>query len=243
MLFWACVPLCVFLLLLVCEKKFPAREQSENFSTADSLMNWIGFAMQGLVVPVIGYFISASILPAMLPDAAGTLRIGFAGAFLLNFVIVDFLYYVQHRAFHEVPWLWKLHSTHHYSPIVNVWATSRNALVTNLLFVYMLVNPILGFLCDSPLGFFSAAMLTAALDLVRHANVEIKMPWLRGIVVTPQDHHRHHDAGRPSANYGANFLIWDLLFGTGEIVDSMPAAQPFTDRPSHATQLLFPWRT
>jgi sterol desaturase/sphingolipid hydroxylase (fatty acid hydroxylase superfamily) len=242
MMLWACLPMFAFFVLVAAERVWPASNSPNSFTRADWAMNLIGFTMQGLLVPALGYWISTHILPQAFPHQAGTLHIGFLGAFLLNFIVIDFLYYLQHRAFHDVPFLWKLHAPHHCSPAVNVWATSRNALVTNLLFVYMFVNPVVGYLCDVPLGFFAAAMVTAALDLVRHANIYIDAPALRGIFILSQEHHRHHDATKPPANFGANLLIWDRLFGTCEIAESMPHIYGVPEAPSHLTQLFFPWR-
>src|SRR5436190_12389102 len=139
------------------------------YARADHLLNLAGLLIQGAMVPVCGYLIATRMLAVHWPDAAGTVRIGWVGAFALNFVAVDGLYYWQHRLFHRVPMLWALHRCHHASPALSVWATSRNSLLVNFLFVYMLVNPLLGFLCDRPDGFFAAAALTAALDLWRHS--------------------------------------------------------------------------
>jgi sterol desaturase/sphingolipid hydroxylase (fatty acid hydroxylase superfamily) len=242
MMFWALVPFFSFLMLFALEKKFPASTSNKHFTASDWLMNLSGFGMQGLVIPLVGYFLATCYFPALLPGSQGVLPLGFAGAFLLNFIGVDFLYYLQHRAFHAIPSLWKLHAPHHHSPVVNIWVTSRNALVTHFLFVYMLINPILGYLCDFPEGFFAGAMLTAALDLFRHANLRVRLPFLEGIILLPQDHHRHHDADRVFANYGANFIIWDRLFGTVDRQDVYPLHFTVSSSPSLTTQLLFPWR-
>lgn len=241
--FWSMLPLLSFIVLLGLEKSMPAQSIGKDYTPSDWLMNLSGFWMQGLVIPLLSYYISTQWLPDLLPGSQGILPFGFVGAFLINFVGVDFLYYWQHRAFHKVPVLWKLHAPHHHSPVVNIWGTSRNALITHFLFVYMLVNPILGYLCDSPEGFFAGAMITAALDLFRHANIKIKMPLLEGIFMLPRDHHRHHDAERAFANYGANFMLWDRLFGTSDTSNEHSEIYSVPKPPSFTTQLLYPWRT
>ncbi len=76
-----------------------------------------------------------------MPGGAGILPIGWWGAFLLNFVVIDFLYYWQHRWFHRIRPLWKLHRCHHTARRVDIWVTSRNTLVMHFLFVYFLLNP------------------------------------------------------------------------------------------------------
>lgn len=248
MYLWSVLPAVSFLALVAWENLRPAQHQSQRFSTADVVINLTGFLMQGVVVPCAGYLITERLIPQIIPNLKGTLQIGFIGAFILNFVAIDFLYYLQHRLFHSSNWLWRFHATHHHSPMVNVWATSRNAIVTNFFFVYLLVNPWFAFLCDSPDGFFAGAMVTAALDLLRHTNIHLNLPMLRGIFVLPQDHHRHHDADKRAANYGANLMIWDRLFGTAEISSNnseqrLPRNYCMQNAPSLETQLFCPWRS
>lgn len=242
MITWSILPFAAFILLCWLEMRLPAKIHATAYSVGDWIMNLSGFFMQGIVVPFAGYFIAAHVLPNYFPSGQGILPLGIVGAFLLNVVGVDFLYYLQHRAFHQIPLLWKMHAPHHYSPVVNIWATSRNALITHFLFVYMLVNPVLGYLCDAPEAFFAGAMITAALDLFRHSNIRVKLPILQGIFVMPKDHHRHHDGKKPFANYGANFLVWDRIFNSADLQAEYPHTYSIPIPPRITTQLLFPWK-
>lgn len=242
MIIWSLIPLVSFCLLWQLEKKIPAQKYDRIYSIGDWVMNLSGFFMQGLVIPLVGCILATYVFPYILPDAQGVLAFGIIGSFLLNIIGVDFLYYWQHRAFHQVPLLWKLHAPHHYSPMVNIWTTSRNALITHFLFVYMLVNPVLGYLCDAPVAFFAGAMVTAALDLFRHSNVRVTLPILQHILVMPKDHHCHHDGERHFANYGANFIIWDKLFKTSDSHDAYPRTYSSSNLPRLVTQLLYPWK-
>jgi sterol desaturase/sphingolipid hydroxylase (fatty acid hydroxylase superfamily) len=159
---------------------------------------------------------------------------------VLNFVGVDFLYYWQHRLFHQ-PSLWPSHRCHHASPWLDVWATARNSLVTNFLFVYLLVNPALAYISGSVEGFFVGAMATASFDLLRHSRVDVEWPrWLSRVLVTPRLHHRHHDARAAPANFGANLIIWDRLFGTAQLDDGWPSIYAAPDAPSPLAQLFHP---
>ncbi|HEY9683544.1 MAG TPA: sterol desaturase family protein [Drouetiella sp.] len=244
----ALMPMLTFVILVLAERRASSRVPSTlapaaGYSRADWFLNLSGFFMQGLVVPLAGLALALFVFPVVAPSLHQSLHIGFAGAFLLNFVVVDFFYYLQHRAFHQIPMLWKLHAPHHFSPTVDVWATSRNALMTHFLFVYMLLSPILAYLCDVTEGFFAGAMLTASLDLFRHARINVRVPVLDAILIMPADHHRHHDADKPEANYGANLNVWDKLFGTFEISERFPSVYAGSHQPSFQSQLLFPWRS
>jgi sterol desaturase/sphingolipid hydroxylase (fatty acid hydroxylase superfamily) len=236
------LPLIALASLAVLERVGPPAPRGA-YAGSDHLLNLAGLAIQGIAVPLAGYWIAVELLSARWPYAAGALPIGWLGAFLLNFVVVDFLYYWQHRLFHRVPLLWALHRCHHASPALDVWATARNALAINFLFVYMLVNPVLGFLCDRPEGFFAGAAVTASLDLWRHSRLRSVLTpcWLSVFLVTPAMHHAHHGLDGQAVNFGANLVFWDRLFGTARTARDLPSRYGVRNAPPAWRQFLFPW--
>lgn len=233
------LPLAAFVALVALERWYAPRMAGGTYARADAVLNLAGLGVQGALVPLVGYWIATHVLAARWPAFAGALQIGWVGAFLLNFVVVDFLYYWQHRLFHRVSWLWAMHLCHHASPTISVWATSRNSLVINFLFVYMLVNPVLGFLCDRPEGFFAAAALTASLDLWRHSRLPIRVA--PPLLVSPAQHHAHHSLDGQGVNFGANLIVWDRWFGTERRVEAYPRRYGTEGAPGPWRQFLFPW--
>jgi len=236
------LPILTFMVLSLGEfvlRTIPVRGQETR---ADVLINLSGFAMQGAAVPAVAYFVSHSLLPQLAPAGEGVLGLGFWGAFLLCLVGVDFLYYWQHRLFHRLGLLWRLHRCHHAAPTVSVWVTARNSLLTHFLFVYLLVNPWLAYLSGSREGFLLAASVTASLDLWRHTRLTPARYWsaLEWLLITPRLHHRHHDAEAPHSNFGANLSIWDRWFGTLRSGNAYPAAYAVADAPDPWSQLLYP---
>jgi sterol desaturase/sphingolipid hydroxylase (fatty acid hydroxylase superfamily) len=244
--FWW-LPVVTFALLATCEWLTRQRMPALRYGGGDWLLNLTGLFLQGVVVPLAAYAIAMTLLPPLLPAARATLALGWWGAFLLNVVCVDLLYYWQHRWFHRAGLPWSLHLCHHASPGVDVWATARNSLLTNFLFVYLLVNPLLGYLCDVPDGFFFGAAVTASLDLWRHSRVSLTSGagfWTRAVswlLVTPAAHHLHHSREGERLNFGANFMLWDRLFGTARDAERFPADYGVERAPAPFTQFLLPW--
>ena len=240
MILWSALPFLTFCGLFVRESLAPKPERA--YSATDIGLNLAGLLAQGVLVPLIGYGLATEVLPRLIPQAQGLLPFGFWGALALNLIVVDFLYYWQHRALHQIKPIWPLHLTHHASPRVDIWATARNCLWINGLFVYLLVNPWLGFLCDRPDGFFIGAMMTASLDIWHHTRTLPAPRFVKGWLTTPANHHRHHDITRPPANYGANFIIWDRMFGTADLSEQTPLAYAAPNAPSFWRQFLLPWK-
>lgn len=138
---------------------------------------------------------------------------------LLQFVeilfIVDLTSYWVHRAFHEIPFLWRFHSVHHSVEQMDWLAGSR------LHVMDVVVTRLFGFLPIFLAG-FSPGAVYAYVAFVSfhavyiHANVRHEWPWLRGILTTPEFHHWHH-AAEPEAinrNYAVLLSCIDTIFGT-----------------------------
>ncbi|MGH6608760.1 MAG: sterol desaturase family protein [Burkholderiaceae bacterium] len=236
------LPPLTFLVLACAERLLPTMPARGQQTGADVIANLSGFAMQGALVPAIGYVISAMVLPSVASAAQGVLGLGFWGAFVLCFVGVDFLYYVQHTLLHRVGVLWRLHRCHHAAPTVSVWTTARNSLLLNFVLVYLLINPWLAYLSGSIEGYLLAASVTASLDLWRHTRLKPARYWsaLEWLLITPRLHHQHHDATDYARNFGANLSVWDRLFGTLRSNGVYPASYAVADAPDIWSQLLHP---
>lgn len=135
--------------------------------------------------------------------------------FIAILAVVDFGSYWIHRAFHEVPWLWKFHAVHHSTTQMDWLASSR------LHVVEIIANRFIGYLPIFLLG-FSPSAVYAYLVFVSfhaifiHANVRFRFPVLRWVLATPEFHHWHHSSEDEAVdkNYAAFLPIYDKLFGT-----------------------------
>jgi len=135
--------------------------------------------------------------------------------FLEVLLLADLAQYSVHRAFHQVPLLWRFHAIHHSSRALDWLAGSRLHLLDVVVTRGLVLVPL--FL----LGFAQPA-LHAYLVFVSfhavfiHANVRFRLAALEPILVPPRFHHWHH-AAAPEArdrNFAVHLPWLDRLFGT-----------------------------
>lgn len=151
-------------------------------------------------------------------------RIGFVPQLLLCILVADLAQYWTHRAYHEVPFLWKFHAVHHSAKTMDWLAGSRQHVLEIVFTRVCVLAPLF------VLG-FSEAVINAYIVIVgfqavlNHANVYL--PWgpLKYLIVTPDFHHWHHSSDDEAIdrNYAAHYAFLDHLFGTAVKV---PAHKP-----------------
>ena len=139
---------------------------------------------------------------------------------LLCILVADLVQYWTHRAYHEVPLLWRFHSVHHSAPHMDWLAGSRQHLLELIATRILVLAPIfvLGFSQDV----IDAYVIVVGFQAVfNHANADVRLGPLRYVLVTPNFHHWHHsrDTEAIDKNYAAHFSFLDYLFGTAVSAD------------------------
>jgi len=142
-------------------------------------------------------------------------NLNFFVALFLLVLVADLVQYWLHRAYHEVPLLWRLHAVHHSVKSMDWLAGSRQHIVELIITRTLVLGPIF------VLG-FSKEVIDAYIVIVgfqavfNHANVSVRLGPLRYVIVTPNFHHWHHaqDDEAIDKNYAAHFAFLDHLFGT-----------------------------
>ena len=139
-------------------------------------------------------------------------------AILVAIVLLDLIIFAQHRLFHAVPLLWRLHRMHHADLEIDVTTGFRFhpgeivlSMVIKLGAVAVLGAPALGVMIFE--------ILLNATSLFNHSNIRLPAAVdgrLRRILVTPDMHRVHHSivARETNSNFGFNLPWWDRLFGT-----------------------------
>jgi sterol desaturase/sphingolipid hydroxylase (fatty acid hydroxylase superfamily) len=142
-------------------------------------------------------------------------HIPFLPQLLLCILVADLAQYWTHRAYHEVPFLWRFHAVHHSVKTMDWLAGSREHMLELIATRVCVLAPlyVLGF----SEGVMNAYIIVVGFQAVfNHANVHL--PWgpLKYILVTPDFHHWHHasDDEAIDRNYAAHYAFLDYLFGT-----------------------------
>ncbi len=134
---------------------------------------------------------------------------------LLCILVADLAQYWTHRAYHEIPFLWKFHAVHHSTKTMDWLAGSRQHMLEIVVTRVLVLAPLF------VIGFSEAAIniyiiVVGFQAVFNHANVHL--PWgpLRYVIVTPDFHHWHHasDDEAIDRNYAAHYAFLDHLFGT-----------------------------
>jgi len=135
--------------------------------------------------------------------------------FALVILAADAVEYVSHRAYHEVPLLWRIHAVHHSPEYMDWLSGSRLHFLEPLVTRALVLVPLflLGFPQDT---IFAYLIFISVQSVLIHSNIKVKVGWLRYVIVTPQFHHWHHasDAEAIDKNYAAHTPIFDMMFGT-----------------------------
>lgn len=165
------------------------------------LLLWLTGTIAGRIEPV-------------LPLAA----LGVTGVLIVQLLVLDFWTYAMHRAYHEVPLLWRFHAPHHLDEHLDATSAFRFHLGEIAISAAARLIPAIA-LGITPTTLLAFEALLTANAVFHHSNIRLPERFerfLSWIVVTPAIHWRHHHALRrdTDSNYTAILSLWDRLFGS-----------------------------
>lgn len=136
----------------------------------------------------------------------------------ITVVLLDLLIYFQHRLFHAVPALWRLHRVHHADTEMDATTGLRFHPVEILLSVFIKMGAAVA-LGAPPEGILLFEILLNASSMFEHAAITLPPRLdaaLRRVIITPSLHRIHHSERREEtdSNFGFNLSLWDQWFGT-----------------------------
>lgn len=137
---------------------------------------------------------------------------------VLSFLLLDLLRYCQHRLYHAIPLLWRIHRVHHSDPEVDC--------SSGFLFhpgEYLLTQgsylAVVTILAPPPAVVAVLEFIVIAQNVFAHGNITLPShvdSLLRRVWITPDMHRIHHsdDVAEQNTNFGNVLPWWDLLFRT-----------------------------
>lgn len=134
------------------------------------------------------------------------------------FLLLDLAIYFQHRAFHAVPILWRMHRVHH-SDLDFDFTTALRFHPFEILLSTLIKMALVAALGAPLLAVVAFEIVLSGAAMFNHSNVSIPPALervLRLFIVTPDMHRVHHSIERreTDSNFGFNAPWWDRLFGT-----------------------------
>ena len=134
---------------------------------------------------------------------------------IIMLLLADLLRYWLHRASHEWPLLWRLHAVHH-SPHKVYWLNVArfHPLEKALQFMFDALPFILLGVAEDVLALY--LVFYSINGFFQHCNIDVRLGRLNYVISGPELHRWHHSRlpEESNQNYGNNFIVWDLLFGT-----------------------------
>jgi sterol desaturase/sphingolipid hydroxylase (fatty acid hydroxylase superfamily) len=139
-------------------------------------------------------------------------------AMLLSVLALDLAIYLQHRMFHAVPLLWRLHRVHHADLDFDVTTGVRFHSIEFGLSLLIKFAVILA-LGPPALAVLIFEILLNASSMFNHGNLRMPVSIdgvLRRFVTTPDMHRVHHSIVPRETNSNFGFILpwWDRLCGT-----------------------------
>jgi sterol desaturase/sphingolipid hydroxylase (fatty acid hydroxylase superfamily) len=185
------------------------------------LNNWLLSALNSLLLPLVFPLMAVSVALLAAEHQWGLFNLLGLPVFVgipLFILIFDLTIYWQHRLFHLVPWLWRLHRVHHADPDFDVSTGIRFHPVSIILSMAIKMAVII--LVGPPaVAVLLAEVILNVTAMFNHGNINIPLKVdaaLRLFLVTPDMHRVHHSCAtdETNSNFGFNFPWWDRLFGS-----------------------------
>ncbi len=142
-----------------------------------------------------------------------------AQPFLIQLALImlftDFVQYWLHRAFHQVPALWRFHAVHHSAKSMDWLAGARMHFIEIIVLRATTAIPMLSLGFD-PNAIQAYIFTVYVYSGFIHSNVGWDLSRIERFVVTPRFHHWHHGSEKEAidVNYAIHFPLLDWLFGT-----------------------------
>jgi len=137
-------------------------------------------------------------------------------AWVVAILGIDFMYYWDHRAGHEIRLLWASHVVHHSSQRYNLSTALRQTWTGEYTFLFFLPVVAVGVPVEIALAAWSVNLLYQF--WIHTEAIDRMWGWFEWVFNTPSHHRVHHGSQSQylDRNYGGILIVWDRLFRTFE---------------------------
>ena len=144
------------------------------------------------------------------------------------FLVSDFTRYWLHRFLHTIPFLWEFHKIHHSAKVLTPITFYRVHPVENFLFGLRysfsigLVTGVFIYFFGAMIDIYMVFGVNVFLFLfsllgsnLRHSHVPLSYGrFIEKWFISPKQHQIHHSKKHFNKNYGGYIAVWDRVFGT-----------------------------
>jgi sterol desaturase/sphingolipid hydroxylase (fatty acid hydroxylase superfamily) len=134
---------------------------------------------------------------------------------MLFILIKDFFRYWLHRALHENAFLWRFHATHHSVKRL-YWLNGIRSHPVEVIVQAILFAAPFALLQPSAEIVMVAIFMQLSIGIFQHSNIDLKLGFWEYIFSIGDNHRYHHYPNKAigDCNYGGEFIVWDIVFGT-----------------------------
>lgn len=135
---------------------------------------------------------------------------------IVALLLIDFVFYVFHRASHRVRFLWAVHLSHHSSEEFNFSVAFRQAWLGPIIKIPFFAT--LSLLGLDPTVLVVMGSISTLYGVWVHTKIIPKLGILEWLICTPSSHRVHHGANPQyiDKNYANMFIFIDRFLGTFE---------------------------
>ncbi len=153
------------------------------------------------------------------------------GLVIVCIIARDFMEFATHALSHRWQFLWEFHRVHHSSEFLSPLGEKRSHFVDDLwrngciavvvgvclaIYTYAAgIPPYQNLLFGAPAYVVAYTIMNVLnFEALHHSHIPLSYGWFERALISPAQHHLHHDRQAPSRNYGSFLSIWDRLFGS-----------------------------
>ena len=222
-----------------------SRAEMFKRTASDWIVDGASLVIHFLVLPALGGLIVSVIGSPVEPSWKGSVELAPWVALCINFVLIDYIWYWNHRIMHSKTKLWNLHAVHHSARVLDAFATARNSAWTPLFLIYLWFSSAGIFILKDPEWFLLGGSIGVVINVWGHSTFgprpgSMFHKVVSAVFITPVEHHWHHSNENSYCNFATSFSFWDRIHGTYYNPGRWPETLGYDPKLNLVRQLVYP---